>query len=138
MARVDTADRMTFATGTNATHTDADASTPKSQQADMSDNDKTYGYVLSGATAGVVSERMTFATSTLVAHTDANTVENKSNMGGMGDGNGGYGYLAGAGWGAEPMRSERMTFSTGVLAVHTDVDLSYIRAASLAISDGSV
>jgi len=121
------AGRATFSTGVHALHTDADLSTPRKYQSQMTHpllyGYSTGGYKLPHPTRADASDRITFSTGVGAAHTDSNLSVGRAQPANTSD-NTTYGYHSGGNSGAGDWDvTDRMTFATSVVAAHTDSDL---------------
>ena len=140
-----TTDRITFADGTIAAHTDADLSQVCSSIHEGVSDTTTYGYVgggnsPEGATPSwsKVVERITFSTSTTAVNTDGDLAVPKRESTGISDGTT-YGYWHG-GEGTSNTNidtTDRVTFADSTVAANTDSDLVTARSTHFSVSDGA-
>jgi hypothetical protein len=139
-ARVTTADRITFSTGTTAAFTAANLSQARNGVSGLSDK-STYGYFAGGDTGQpvVTADRITFSTGTTAAFTAANLSQARGGLAALSDGST-YGYFAG-GFTTNLIptvaTADRIIFSTGTTAAFTAANLSSAKFAVVGLSDGS-
>ena len=140
-----TTDRITFADGAVAAHTDADLSENKGSMHEGVSDTTTYGYVgggnvASGPTPGwsKVVERITFSTSVTAVNTDGDLSVPKREHTGISDGTT-YGYWhAGEGeCNCNIDTTDRITFADSTVAANTDSDMVTVRSAHFSVSDGA-
>jgi|ETN01SMinimDraft_4_1059930.scaffolds.fasta_scaffold17375_3 hypothetical protein len=131
---VDTGNRLTFATGTAAAHTDADLTTAEGNMEGGSDG-VTYGY-FGGAGPEYVANRITFSTGVNALHTDSTPSVLNYDACFVPDPNvGGYIYQQGGYDSGASDISNRITISTGVNAAHTDGNMSTTTITTQGFSD---
>ena len=143
--KVLTTDRITFADGTIAAHTDADLSVAGGSIHEGVSDTTTYGYVGGGNSISTptpswskIVERITFSTSTTAVNTDGDLAVPKRESTGISDGTT-YGYWHG-GEGTSNTNidtTDRVTFADSTVAANTDSDLVTARSTHFSVSDGA-
>lgn len=137
------ADKITFSTDASSVQTSADLSTTRQYSNAVWDSG-TKGYFLGGWTGGAVTfvttaDKIVFSTDTTAAQTSANLSQGRQQGGGVSDGTT-AGYLGGGQTAALTWvaTTDKITFSSDTSSAVTSANLSGIRSATLAQSQGSV
>ena len=142
-SRTDTADRIVFATGVTAAHTDADFDTAKNYHSAISDPQGGNGYSSGGNDGSLTdgTEKTVYSTGATSAATDTDlaTAENAATS--FGDGLGTAGYFIGGQYGpGNNDTAQKLTYATETYALSSDADFSIGtgRKESTSVSDNAL
>ena len=139
----DTADRIVFATGVTAAHTDANFDTVKTYHSAISDPQGGNGYSSGGNDGSLTdgTEKTVYSTGATSAATDTDlaTAENAATS--FGDGLGTAGYFIGGQYGpGNNDTAQKLTYATETYALSSDADFSIGtgRKESTSVSDNAL